>query len=32
MQALAALKPARDCRHERFDRLEAVGDRRLVAE
>ena len=32
MQALAALKPARDHRHEGFDRLESVGDRRLVAE
>ena len=32
MQALAALKPARDRRHEGFDRLERVGDRRLLAE
>ena len=32
MQALAALKPSRDHRHEGFDRLERVGDRRFFAE
>ena len=32
VQALAALKPARDHRHKGFDRLEPIGDRRRLAE